>query len=176
MSSCASPALLRTLLAVILLIAPARSLRAADSSKGPSNVDSRLNPFVTTAVAMAKERLSSQACAAVLLDFTDVRTGRPLSETLAATGQSAAGYLAGSVVFLNGDGIGRCRGSSTFAFTWPGSTVIFVCRSRFVAVLARDKGFAASLLVHETLHSLGLGENPPSSEEISHRIEARCGL
>jgi hypothetical protein len=176
MSSCARTVFLRTLSAVILLIAPAAPLHAADSSKGPSNVDSRLNPFVTSAVAMAEERLSTQACAAVLLDFTDVRSGRPLSETLAATGQSAAGYLEASVVFLNGDGIGRCRHSSTFAFTWPGSRVIFVCRSRFVAVLTRDKGLAANLLVHETLHSLGLGENPPTSEEISHRIQARCGL
>jgi hypothetical protein len=176
MSSCASLAFLRTLLAVILFIAPAAPLYAADSPRGPSNVDSHLNPFVTSAAAMAEERLSTPACAAVLLDFTDVRTGRPLSETLAATGQSAAGYMAGSVVFLNGDRIERCRHSSTFAFTWPGSTVIFVCRSRFVAVLVRDKGLAASLLIHETLHSLGLGENPPTSEEISHRIQARCGL
>jgi hypothetical protein len=176
MSSCARLSLLHMLSAVILLIAPARPLRAADSLKGPSNVDSRLNPFVTTAVAVAKGRLSSQSCAAVLLDFTDVRTGRRLSETLAATGQSAAGYLAGSVVFLNGDGIGPCRHFSTLAFTSPGSRVIFVCRSRFVAVLVRDKGLAANVLVHETLHSLGLGENPPSSEEISHRIQARCGL
>lgn len=175
MSSRARHAFLRRLSTVILLIAPAKPLYAADSPKGPS-VNSRLDAFVTSAAAMAKEHLLSQTCAAVLLDFTDVRTGRPLSETLAATGQSAAGYLAGSVAFLDGDGIGLCRHPSTFAFTWPGSSVIFVCRSRFLTVLVRDRRIAANMLVHETLHSLGLGENPPTPAEISHRIRERCGL
>jgi hypothetical protein len=176
MSSCARPALFRTLSAAILLIAPAWSLHAADSPREPSDVDLRLTPFVTWAVAMAAERLSSESCAAVLLDFTDIRTGRPLSETLAVTGQSAAGYLSGSLAFRNGDDLGLCRYPTTFAFTWPGSRLIYVCRSRFLAVQKRDKGLAANILVHETLHSLGLGENPPTPEEISHRIHERCGI
>jgi hypothetical protein len=176
MSSCARSARFRTLSAVILLIAPARPLHAADPPKGPSHVDTRLNPSVMWAAAMAAERLSSQACAAVLLDFSDVRTGRPLSENLAATGQSAAGYLARSVAFRDGEGIGLCRLPTTAAFTTPGSRVIYICRGRFAKEQKRDQGLAANILVHETLHSLGLGENPPTPEEISHRIHERCGI
>ena len=37
------------------------------------------------------------------------------------------------------------------------------------------RGLTATFLIHETLHTLGLGENPPSSEEITLRVESRCG-
>jgi hypothetical protein len=29
-------------------------------------------------------------------------------------------------------------------------------------------------LIHEMLHTLGLGENPPSSPEITKRVNERC--
>jgi hypothetical protein len=38
-----------------------------------------------------------------------------------------------------------------------------------------NRGFAAVIVLHEALHSLGLEENPPSSEEITYRVMARCG-
>jgi hypothetical protein len=34
---------------------------------------------------------------------------------------------------------------------------------------------AAVLLIHELLHAIGLGENPPASEAITARVVARCG-
>jgi hypothetical protein len=33
---------------------------------------------------------------------------------------------------------------------------------------------AASLVIREVLHTLGLHENPPSTAEITQRVEARC--
>jgi hypothetical protein len=30
------------------------------------------------------------------------------------------------------------------------------------------------LIIHEMLHTLGLGENPPSSREITQRVTERC--
>jgi len=30
-------------------------------------------------------------------------------------------------------------------------------------------------MIHEALHTLGLGENPPTSAEITERVLARCG-
>jgi hypothetical protein len=38
----------------------------------------------------------------------------------------------------------------------------------------RDPGLSASLIIHESLHTLGLGENPPSSSEITQHVERRC--
>jgi hypothetical protein len=32
------------------------------------------------------------------------------------------------------------------------------------------------MIIHEILHSLGLGENPPSSDEITKQVAARCGV
>ena len=32
-----------------------------------------------------------------------------------------------------------------------------------------------AVIIHETLHSLGLGENPPTSDEITWRVFSRCG-
>jgi len=34
---------------------------------------------------------------------------------------------------------------------------------------------AEAVIIHETLHSLGLGENPPTSDEITRRVFSRCG-
>jgi hypothetical protein len=39
----------------------------------------------------------------------------------------------------------------------------------------RDPGLTAALIIHEELHSLGLGENPPSSQAITAQVIARCG-
>jgi len=40
---------------------------------------------------------------------------------------------------------------------------------------ARHDPFLADVaLIHESLHSLGLGENPPSSSEITSRVISRC--
>ena len=33
---------------------------------------------------------------------------------------------------------------------------------------------AEAALIHESLHSLGLGENPPTSSEITSRVISRC--
>ena len=35
--------------------------------------------------------------------------------------------------------------------------------------------YAEAVIIHETLHSLGLGENPPSSQAITHRVLQQCG-
>ena len=50
-----------------------------------------------------------------------------------------------------------------------------VCGARFVETQFSDPGFAAALVIHEELHVLGLGENPPSAREITARVVARCG-
>jgi hypothetical protein len=56
------------------------------------------------------------------------------------------------------------------AFTQPNSLVVRVCPR-----LIQFQGDWAELTVlHELLHSLGLGENPPSSAEITDRVRERC--
>ena len=52
---------------------------------------------------------------------------------------------------------------------------VFVCKT-FAEVQLRQPGVAESMVIHEILHTLGLGETPgqPTSIEITQRVEARC--
>jgi hypothetical protein len=49
---------------------------------------------------------------------------------------------------------------------------VFVCGTTFRRL---PPGARANALIHEMLHTLGLRENPPTSTEISRRVQARCG-
>jgi hypothetical protein len=62
----------------------------------------------------------------------------------------------------------------TLAVTAPGSRAVWVC-PQFALEQRRDPGLAEVTLLHEALHSLGLGEDPPSAAEITSRIVTRCG-
>ena len=68
-----------------------------------------------------------------------------------------------------------CARPEILAFTSVGSDTVFVCARSFVRVAQRDPALAEMVLIHEALHTLGLGENPPTSGEITARIEERCG-
>jgi hypothetical protein len=43
--------------------------------------------------------------------------------------------------------------------------------------IARSRPYEAEVcLIHDMLHTLGLGENPPTSSEITQRVKRRCPL
>ncbi len=77
--------------------------------------------------------------------------------------------------FEIGDWAGRCEEPGVLAFTAVGTPVVKVCLYRLVEAFRRDPREAAAILLHEQLHALGLGENPPPSREITLRILERCG-
>jgi len=166
--------LARTLLVLPLLMATGGFAPSAGAAPGP-DLDPRLNLFVRAQVRRAAERLESGPCALVLGDFLDPDTGRPLSDTLAASSRTAASYL-GELTFRAGPADGPCRDASVAAYTSPGSHAVYVCQDRFRRFQAgKEQNLPVTILIHETLHTLGLGENPPTSEEITERVEARCG-
>jgi hypothetical protein len=41
-------------------------------------------------------------------------------------------------------------------------------------VYRRNPVHIAALLIHEMMHTLGLGENPPNAEAITARVLERC--
>jgi hypothetical protein len=61
--------------------------------------------------------------------------------------------------------------------TQPESRVIFICicGSWFREAFELSPRKVEAVIVHESLHSLGLGENPPRSQDITARVVARCG-
>jgi hypothetical protein len=128
---------------------------------------------VSQAFKGAATRLAHGDCHNVLADFTDA-TGRSLSTTLASTGRTAVEEF-GSLRFVDDRRAPQCRGGAKLAFTQTGSHLIRVCGQHFTDWFARNRTTTEILLIHEFLHTLGLGENPPTSEAITERVAARCG-
>jgi len=171
---------LRALL-VLLFFWDSASSQAADD-EGQTVVVNRSTPFVLQvtglspwgrlAVLAAYRRLKDPACTQVFLDFRD-SSGRPLQARLDELGQTGQSYL-GWIRFDHGWELGACRFPGVFAMTTPGSRVVRFCE-RFGQAVQSSPGALANLVIHEELHSLGLGENPPSSQEITRRVASRCG-
>ncbi|MGH9255439.1 MAG: hypothetical protein ACRD3C_12840 [Vicinamibacterales bacterium] len=125
---------------------------------------------VRRAVEGASARLARPGCREVLSDFTD-DAGRPLDTKLLASGRSPAQALA-LLRFFDDRTAPHCRAGTAMAFTQHGSRVIRVCGREF---RKRNREAAEIILIHEFLHALGLEENPPTSDEITERVAARCG-
>jgi hypothetical protein len=112
-------------------------------------------------------------CLAVLSDFHDLQ-GRPLEAVLAAAGLSAEAHF-GKIFFYDGSDLSLCARPGVLAGTKPGSHVVHICAAYFVRKHKTNPYEAENLILHEMLHTLGLGENPPHPSEIRARIAARCG-
>jgi hypothetical protein len=51
---------------------------------------------------------------------------------------------------------------------------VHLCARQFELTQRRNPLLASRMVIHEMLHTLGLGENPPSTHEITSRIARRC--
>jgi hypothetical protein len=124
---------------------------------------------VRRALEGAHERLGRPECQKLFTDFND-ESGRPLQErldTLRLSGQEFLRYVG----FYEGYGQLRCTRAQVMAFTQPGSLAVRVCPQ----IARQDQETVEVILLHEMLHSLGLGENPPSTFAITDRVTRRCG-
>jgi hypothetical protein len=128
--------------------------------------------IVKSALRGAAERLESPTCQAVFSDFSDL-AGRPLQERLESLGQTPQGYL-GQIFFYDGAKEPRCQSQDILAVTSPGSHVVHVCPKAIRAMYWRQPLYVEATLIHEALHTLGLGENPPTSREITSQVVKRC--
>jgi hypothetical protein len=116
----------------------------------------------------ARARLGDPQCLAVLTEFESVNGGR-LDLVLRSTGRTAQQQL--DLLELE-SGLGRpgcSRGQ--LAFTRIGSPVVSICLRSFTLLPPAKQ---EAVLIHEMLHSLGLGENPPESVAITDRVLERC--
>jgi hypothetical protein len=119
----------------------------------------------------AADQIADERCQALLDEFTDA-SGQPLRSVLAVHGLAVSEYMA--QVFFYDAPESACR-AANLAITKPGSRAIFVCGAHFQREMSQDSRNAEAIVIHELLHSLGLGENPPSSDYITGRVRARCG-
>jgi hypothetical protein len=128
---------------------------------------------VENALAGARRRLRDENCQRIYTDFEDPQ-GRPLRAALDRVGATGEEYL-DTLVFYDGTRMSQCERRNVLAFTARGSQVIFVCAAQFQEAARHDPFFTEAALIHESLHSLGLGENPPTSVAITRRVMGRCG-
>ena len=124
---------------------------------------------VRRAVSLALARLARPGCSDIFADF-QFPDGRTPQNELDRLGIEPEALLK-SLVFVDGSRDPVCRNGRAVLTTTPGSRLIRVCPG-FARV--RDPGVTACLVLHESLHALGLGENPPSSRDITDRVERRC--
>lgn len=152
------------------------------AGSGPDIGDGRFHLFLSgkarfmvyQALDGAARRLSTPACQRVLDDFQDDR-GQRLSSVLAATGKTHVSFLS-SLYFVDGEDIGPCTPYGVAsAFTTPRQHVIRVCTSRFTDGALSNPKHMEMIVIHELLHALGLGENPPTSAQITAQVMRRCG-
>jgi hypothetical protein len=163
----------RTVFAYILFFCVLAATTSADAVNllGFTNMTSRL--AVQRAVQGAAVRLARPGCQDVLNDLAD-QSGRALGTKLAASGTSVADAFR-SLRFYDDARAWRCRTGTALAFTEAGSLLIRVCGNRFTKSLSQNSTAAEIVVIHEFLHALGLGENPPTSGAITERVALRCG-
>jgi hypothetical protein len=157
---------LRSWAKVCFLLAAVGSLNAFDRG------------VVKRVSARAAARLDQPECVKVLTDFKD-RAGRTLEANLQPLGVTASRYLL-ELPFLDGSPLTACRAPSVIMAATPGVRRVFVCSgpgqvtSRLSRVEFASGSLAEAMVIHEMLHTLGLGENPPTTTEITERVRERC--
>ncbi len=134
--------------------------------------DAQVRLAVQRALADASVVLAGEKCQAVLAEFSD-SDRQPLTTRLTALNVSVQAYLR-LLIVQDGQQHPRCEQPGILAFTTPGSRAIYVCGEAFVRLSLRTPEEARTTVIHEVLHSLGLGENPPAPSVISHRVKQLC--
>ena len=130
-------------------------------------------PLVKGVIEAAAARLANCDCQNVLSDFADEK-GVLLSAKLTASGRDAVEAF-NSLRFVDSPFARQCRTGNVLAFTFPGSQVVHICSWKFRSGSLRRSARTQIIMIHEFLHSLGLGENPPTSRDITNQVAARCG-
>jgi hypothetical protein len=124
------------------------------------------------ALAGASVWLQKPECRGVFAEFTD-QDGVPLDQKLARLSVDEVKYLR-TILFRDGSRLKPCQRAGTVMFTTPGSKLVFVCERQLIEQSRIDRVLLNALVIHEALHTLGLGENPPTSYHITNRVKARC--
>jgi hypothetical protein len=153
--------------------------------KGPMRpaLSRPLTSFDAAAVELAKhraaQRLRAPECVKLLTDFRDSE-GRTLDRRLESWAMSAADYVQ-MIPFVDGSVRPICGRSSVALVSTPGMALVCVCpagagvlNSRGAKVQIENPSLSEFMVIHEMLHTLGLGENPPSSFEITEQVMRRC--
>jgi hypothetical protein len=159
-------------LGLALALSGAASAESPPAENAATPGSARLSLALWRPMAIAVQKLEDPRCASVLEDFRGP-DGATLSADLLRRARTPAEHLR-AITFIAESG-GPCRRTPVMAWTTPGATRVVICIENFERVSRRNPRLAATVLIHELLHTLGLPEGPPSSESISRGVAARCG-
>ena len=155
----------------------------AEAARPPVREHRKLNAFdqgvVERVRARAAARLDNAECRTLLSEFKD-RHGRTLAENLEPFGVSASRYLL-DLSFVDGSPLPACHSPAVTMAVHPGMPRVFVCplgpgrtNSKLSRIEFNSGSLAEAMVIHEMLHTLGLGENPPTTFEITARVREMC--
>src|SRR5262245_981696 len=113
----------------------------------------------TGALEAASARLAEDACREILAEFDDAN-GRSLASQLSSVATDMDSYRK-MITFVDGTRDQRCD-SGALLFTAPGRRVVRVCSDQLKRIAPLKPDYVVASFIHEILHTLGLGENPPS--------------
>ncbi len=138
-----------------------------------ARADGGLGAAFDFAATGASRKLEDPGCLLVLSDFRDA-SDRSLADRLSETGLTARQFFE-RLEFRSGAHEPTCEKNRVDAFAKMGRRTVFVCPDGCFGLGRKELSHASNVLIHEMLHTLGLGENPPSSLEITSRVGERCG-
>lgn len=128
--------------------------------------------LVKDALEGAARRLGRPRCQRLFDEFSDAG-GQPLRVRLEQLGANGADYLS-LLAFHDGSRHSRCRTQNTLAMTEVGGRIVWICPEAFRQAALRQPTLVEAVLIHELLHTLGLGENPPPGDRITGRVRSAC--
>jgi hypothetical protein len=116
--------------------------------------------------------LATPRCRSVLTQFAD-REGHALADRLDRLGVDVLTYLT-IIVFDDGSRHPSCV-AGVIGFTRPDSRVVHLCLNALERTWQQNPRYVVAIFIHELLHTLGLGENPPAPHDITRRVLQQCG-
>jgi hypothetical protein len=165
--------------ACLVLLGVSLGVVGGARSEGAEKKDPKprlLLPFDAAAVRQtvegARARLQQPSCQGLLEEF-GAADGKSLRGRLDESGKTLDRHLA-ELHFFDASDLSTCRSSRVYAFTRPGLGAVYVCTAQFTPTRLREPQLVEAVVIHELLHTIGLGENPPSPEHITARVKDRC--
>ena len=128
--------------------------------------------LVRRAAESARTRLQDAECQGLLDEFKDPE-GVALRARLDEQRMTLESRL-DALRFVDASESSLCRSSQSFAFAVRSGLVVYVCPRMLAKAELREPTRVPAVIIHELLHTIGLGENPPTSTYITARVEARC--
>jgi len=160
---------------VLLTTAPALSRSSSNGDADARALILMESPFghtvVRYALDLAEAKLDRPGCRDIYTEFVLPHGGTP--QKVLDSMRMGPRSLLEHLVFMDGSRDPVCAAGHAGLTTSPGSFVIRVC-PQFMPLYARDPPLSAILILHESLHVLGLAGDRPTSGTITHEVEWRC--